>query len=67
MVYRVRLINVEHSNCPYEVGGIVAENEKIAGDKAKDQIVKGGYWFPWEDNIQQRYKKLKVESVTIDD
>lgn len=66
MAYRVRLINTEHENCPYEIGGIIADNEEMASNKAKNIVVKNGYWFPWENNIQERYKKLKVESVSID-
>lgn len=65
MAYRVRLIHIGE-NLPYEIGGITADNEEMAINKAKKFIVEEGYWFPWEDNIKERYNKLKVEKISID-
>lgn len=66
MAYRVRLVRLGKENLPYELGGISADSEELAIKKAKKHVVEQGYWFPWEDNIKERYNKLKLESITFD-
>lgn len=63
-VYRVRLYR--DKKLPYEVGGICAENEKEASDKAKEQIARNGYWGNESTNMEERMNKLTVENVILD-
>lgn len=66
MAYRIRLIRNGDKDIPYEIGGITADNEQQAVRIAKNQIVEGGYWFPWENDIKQRYNSLSLEWIDKD-
>lgn len=64
MVYKVRLYRIK--SLSFEICGIHANNESEAATEAKKRIAYNGYWEDKRMTIEERMKKLTVESVTLD-